>query len=69
MTAEIYRSKEIVNRYRNEPDQEVKEYCNGQIDRANRLMGELEREIKRGLVKGLLFSGVRSPQLRVSTRI
>jgi gas vesicle protein len=58
LTAEIYRSKEIVNRYRNEPDQEVKEYCNGQIDRANRLMGELERAIKRSLVQGsFIFRG------------
>ena len=38
--------QEIVKRYRNEPDQEVKEYCTGQTDRANRLMGELERLIK-----------------------
>ena len=57
-TAEIYRSKEIVNKYRNEPDQEVKEYCNGQTDRANRLMGELERLIKRSLVQGsFIFRG------------
>ena len=52
LTAEIYRSKEIVNKYRNEPDQEVKEYCNGQTDRANRLMSELERLIIRSLVQG-----------------
>lgn len=58
LTAEIYRSKEIVNKYRNEPDQEVKEYCNGQKDRANRLMGELERLIKRSLVQGsFIFRG------------
>ncbi len=58
LTAEIYRSKEIVNKYRNEPDQEVKEYCNGQTDRANRLMGELERQIKRSLVQGsFIFRG------------
>lgn len=58
LTAEIYRSKEIVNKYRNEPDQEVKEYCNGQTDRANRLMGELERLIKRSLVQGsFIFRG------------
>jgi hypothetical protein len=57
-TAEIYRSKDIVNKYRNEPDQEVKEYCNGQTDRANRLMGELERLIKRSLVQGsFIFRG------------
>ncbi|MCG7951159.1 MAG: BREX system P-loop protein BrxC [Candidatus Thiodiazotropha endolucinida] len=58
LTAEIYRSKEIVNKYRNEPDQEVKEYCNGQTDRANRLMGEVERLIKRSLVQGsFIFRG------------
>ena len=58
LTAEIYRSKEIVNKYRNEPDQEVKEYCNGQTDRANRLQGELERLIKRSLVQGsFIFRG------------
>ena len=58
LTAEIYRSKEIVNKYRNEPDQEVKEYCTGQADRANRLMGELERLIKRSLVQGsFIFQG------------
>jgi hypothetical protein len=58
LTTEIYRSKEIVNKYRSEPDQEVKEYCNGQTDRANRLMGELERLIKRSLVQGsFIFRG------------
>ena len=58
LTAEIYRSKEIVKKYRNEPDQEVKEYCNGQTDRANRLMGELERLIKKSLVQGsFIFRG------------
>ena len=41
-----------------EPDQEVKEYCNGQVDRANRLMGELERFIKRSLIQGsFIFRG------------
>ena len=58
LTAEIYRSKEIISKYRNEPDQEVKEYCNGQTERANRLMGELERLIKRSLVQGsFIFRG------------
>ncbi len=58
LTQEIYRCKEIVNKYRNEPDQEVKEYCNGQTDRANRLMSELERVIKRSLVQGsFVFRG------------
>lgn len=58
LTNEIYRSREIVSKYRSEPDQEVKEYCNGQVDRANRLMGELERLIKRSLVQGsFIFRG------------
>jgi len=58
LISEIYRSKEIVNKYRSEPDQEVKEYCKGQVDRANRLMGELERLLKRSLVQGsFIFRG------------
>ena len=55
---EIYRSREIVSKYRSEPDQEVKEYCNGQADRANRLMADLERLIKRSLLQGsFIFKG------------
>jgi hypothetical protein len=58
LTNEIYRSKEIVSKYRSEPDQEVKEYCNGQVDRAHRLQGELERLIKRSLLQGsFIFRG------------
>ena len=58
LTHEIYRSREIVAKYRTEPDQEVKEYCNGQVDRANRLMGELERRIKKSLLQGsFIFRG------------
>lgn len=55
---EIYRSREIVSKYRSEPNQEVKEYCNGQTDRANRLMTDLERLIKRNLQQGsFIFKG------------
>ncbi len=58
LTAEIYRCKEIANKYRTDPDQEVKEYCNGQSDRANRLTAELERLIKRSLLQGsFIFRG------------
>jgi hypothetical protein len=58
LAGEIYRSREIVSKFRNEPDQEVKEYCAGQADRANRLVNELERHISRGLVKGsFVFRG------------
>ncbi len=58
LTAEIYRCKEIANKYRTDPDQEIKEYCNGQSDRANRLTTELERLIKRSLLQGsFIFRG------------
>ncbi len=58
LTAEIYRCREIVNKYRNEPDQEVKDYCAGQSERANRLTGELERLLKRSLLQGsFVFRG------------
>jgi hypothetical protein len=58
LALEIYRSREIANMYRNEADQEVKEYCSGQIDRANRLMADLERIIKRSLLQGsFVFRG------------
>lgn len=58
LTAEIYRCKEIANKYRTDPDQEIKEYCNGQADRANRLTTELERLIKRSLLQGsFIFRG------------
>ena len=53
--AEIYRCKEICNRYRNEPDQEVKEYCSAQMDRSVKLSGELGHAVKRCLSKGVLI--------------
>ena len=56
--AEMYRCREICNRYRNEPDQEVKEYCSAQSDRSAKLANELQRLIKRSLAKGsFLFRG------------
>ncbi len=55
---EIYRCREICNRYRNEPDQEVKEYCTAQRDRAAKLTGKLQHIIKRCLSRGtFIFSG------------
>ena len=46
--AEIYRCREIVQRYRNDPDDEVRDYCTGQSDRA----------AKRGLGRGsFIFRG------------
>ena len=56
--AEIYRCREIVQRYRNDPDAEVKEYCAAQTDRATKLNSELEHLLKRCLGQGsFIFRG------------
>jgi hypothetical protein len=56
--SEIYRCQEIERLYRNDPDQEVKEYCRAQADRAVKLTSELQRIIKRCLARGsLIFRG------------
>jgi hypothetical protein len=58
LVGDIYRGQEIVRRYRNEPDQEVKEYCRAQGDRAERLAKDLQQQLKRGLVQGsFIFRG------------
>lgn len=56
--AEIYRCREICNRYRNEPDHEVKEYCTAQTDRATKISIELKNILKQSLSKGVfIFRG------------
>lgn len=58
MAREIYRCREIVQRYRNDPDQEVREYCGGQADRADKLAAELVQAYKRCLATGsFVFRG------------
>lgn len=58
LISDIYRCREIANKYRNEPDQEVKEYCAGQSDIAKRKLSELERLLKRSLLQGsFVFRG------------
>lgn len=58
LTAEVFRCREIANKHRNDPDQEVKDYCNGQLDRAARLEGELQRLMRRSLLQGsFIFRG------------
>lgn len=58
LVSEIYRSEEIVTRYRNDPDQEVKEYCNAQTDRAKTLARELQRVLANCLSQGsFIFRG------------
>lgn len=58
LTADIYRCKEIANRYRSDPDQEIREYCNAQADRAGQLSGKLKAQIQRSLQQGsFIFRG------------
>ncbi|MGE4096274.1 MAG: BREX system P-loop protein BrxC, partial [Candidatus Binatia bacterium] len=59
LVADIYRCQEIVRRYRNEPDQEIKDYSRGQSDRAERLMkDQLQPQLKRSLSQGsFIFRG------------
>lgn len=58
LVAEICRCQRIVELHRHDPDQEVKEYCQSQTDRAGRLTSELAQKIVRGLTQGsFVFRG------------
>lgn len=58
LTADIYRCREIDNRYRSDPDQEIREYCNAQADRANHLIIKLRAQIQRSLLQSsFIFRG------------
>ena len=52
---EIYRSQEISRMYRNDPVEEVRKYCQAQLDRANKLTEELRRILKNCLSGGSLI--------------
>jgi hypothetical protein len=55
---EIYRCQRIAELHRNEPDQEVKDYCAGQLDRAANLATQLQSKIKQSLQAGsFVFRG------------
>jgi hypothetical protein len=55
---EIYRSQRISELHRNEPDQEIKDYCSGQLDRAAKLATQLQSKIKQTLQTGsFVFRG------------
>ena len=58
LTADIYRCTEIANRYRSEADHEIREYCNAQVDRADKLNSQLKLQIQRSLLHGsFIFRG------------
>lgn len=55
---EIYRCQRIEELYRNDPDQEVREYCKNQINRADGLKVELQRKLRQSLSQGsFVFRG------------
>lgn len=55
---EIYRCQRIAELHRNEPDQEVRDYCSGQLDRAANLAKQLQTKIKQTLQSGsFVFRG------------
>lgn len=55
---EIYRSQRIAELYRNEPDQEVRDYCAGQLEQAAKRASQLQTKIKQTLQAGsFVFRG------------
>lgn len=55
---EIYRNQRIAEVHRNEPDQEVRDYCAGQLDRAAKLAVQLQSKIRHTLQGGsFVFRG------------
>ena len=56
--AEIYRCSRIVELHRNDLDQEVKEYCTSQTERASRLASDLGQRLSANLMQGsFVFRG------------
>lgn len=55
---EIYRCQRIAELHRSEPDKEVKDYCDSQLDRAEKLNGQLKSKLKQTLQSGsFIFRG------------
>lgn len=55
---EAYRCDEIANRYRNETEKEIKDYCKTQKERAANLLGQIEGKLSRSLINGeFIFGG------------
>jgi len=58
LAEEIYRCRRIDELYRSDPNQEVKDYCKNQIDRAERLRGQLQQKLQQSLMQGsFVFRG------------
>jgi hypothetical protein len=58
LAEEIYRCQRIDELYRNDPDQEVREYCKSQINRADALKIDLQKKLRQSLIQGsFVFRG------------
>ena len=58
LAEEIYRCQRIDELYRNDPDQEVRDYCKNQQDRAERLKNTLQQKLQQSLYGGsFVFRG------------
>lgn len=62
LSLEIYRSQRIAELHRNDPDQEVRDYCAGQQERGRKLQLELKQKLKQSLTAGsFVFRGDTTP--------
>jgi hypothetical protein len=58
LAEDIYRCQRIQELHRNDPDQEVRDYCKNQVDRADRLKGILQQKLQQALMQGsFVFRG------------
>lgn len=58
LAAEIHRCKRIEELHRNDPDQEIRDYCRAQLDSATRLATQLQTKIRTALEAGsFVFRG------------
>ena len=53
LVTEIFRCQEIATRYKNDPDDEVRDYCKSQDDRALILARKLEERLSKSLLDGV----------------
>lgn len=51
--SEIYRGQEIASRFKNDPDGDVRNYCQDQNDRADDLITTLQSKLRKSLLEGV----------------
>ena len=55
---DIFRCRGIAEKYRNDPDQDIRDYCQSQSERATRLANQLQQTMRRALTQGVfIFRG------------